>query len=245
VQLGQLDFVEIAVERDARHSVALAQQLFDDALVAGHRLVRVAAPPQQAARAVGVVDRGRQRVHQQRALLLLVAAAVLDGARDDPGQAVQAALGRREHRHQPARQQGGADADRGRAPAARVHQHVGEALRHELGEAAEQGRTELEQAVPVELVGALAVGVVEVTRAHQVQRAAVVDPLHERFPVDRLEHLARQQRIVRAVRVDASAARRAHGMAAPEHAQLVAAGLEIFEQAGPLARALEILVQAG
>jgi hypothetical protein len=99
---------------------------------------------------------------------------------------------------------------------------VAEVVRHVLGEGSEQRRTGAEQRVPVHRVGALAVAVVEAAGPHQVQRPAFVDPFDIGFPVDRLEHQARQFFVV------------GGGRGARQRCQLVAAGLEIFEQPGPV-----------
>ncbi len=214
----QLDFVEVVVERQLRNAVAVAQQLLEPRLVAGDALVRIAAAPQQAPLGIEAVDAAGHRIHQQRALRFFVAAAVVDGARDDAGQALEAARVRREHADQAVGQQRGADAHRRRAPAAAVDQHVAEVARQVGGERPEQGRAGREQAVPVHAVGALAVAVVETAGAHQVQRAALVDALDIGFPVDRFEHQPGALLVVVAP-------------GAAQGLELLAAGFEVFEQA--------------
>ena len=143
---------------------------------------------QEAPLGIEAVDAAGDRVHQQRSLGLLVAAAVVDGARDDAGQPVEAAPVRREQADQAVGQQRGAHAHRRRTPAAAVDQYVAEVACQVGGERPEQGRAGREQAVPVHAVGALAIAVVETPGAHQVQGAALVDALDIGFPVDRFEH---------------------------------------------------------
>ena len=186
-RLGQLDFGEVAGEGDAGQAVALAQQLFKRRLVTGAVLAGIAMAPAEAF-LDAAVRRTRQRVDHQRALLVLVAAAVVEGAPHHALQAFQAARLGCEQPDHPVGQQRRADAGGGRAAAAAIHQHVGEAPRQVGGKAAEQGRTGAEQRVPVEPVDPFAVAVVETAGAHQVQGAAVVDSFEVAVPVETVEH---------------------------------------------------------
>jgi len=230
--LLQLDFIEIAVQAQLRHAVALGQQALEHRLVAGDAELRIAVAPLGALGAVAHLYARRQGVDQQLALLVLVAAAVAGGAPHQCLHALQAlAVGREDH-HQLSRQQSGADAGAVGAAGARIDQHVAEVARQVVGETAEQRRTAVEQLVPVQVGEALAVTVVEQAGAHQVQRAALVDARHILLPVDGGQHFVGQLVIVE------------RGALAAQQ-QLLAAGLEKLHHAGAGFVLVEIMVQSG
>ncbi|MNL09077.1 hypothetical protein D3C87_1298250 [compost metagenome] len=170
-----------------------------------------------------------------------MAAAVLDGPRDERVDAFQALPVRREDHDELFRQQGGADAGAVRAARARIDEHVAKMLGQGIGEAAEQGRARVEQLIPAHLRQALAVAGVEAPRAHQVQRTALVDAHHVLLPVDGVEHALGQRRVLASCALSTGAPARRFQADAFE---LLAARFEELEHARSLLVLLEIMVQA-